>query len=82
MTEIQDNIERTQAQEELSEKDTLEKINRLMDFHDRIKGTRSSAFNLRSGVDLINSLLLPIVGSLLGHIQDIQEIMVNLLNPP
>ena len=73
--EIQSNIERIQAEEELSEKETLEKINRLMDFHDRIKGTRSSALNLRSGLDLLNSLLLPIVGSLLGNIQDIQEIL-------
>jgi hypothetical protein len=42
-----------------------------MDYHDRIKGTHSSAFDLRAMLGLINSLLLPLLALVLANIDKI-----------
>ncbi len=49
----------------------MDAINRLMDYHDRIKGTHNSAFDLRAALSLINSLLLPLLALLLANIDKI-----------
>jgi hypothetical protein len=43
-------------------------MNRLMDLHDRIKATRSSALDLRAGLAFLNSLLLPLIAFLLANL--------------
>jgi hypothetical protein len=63
---VQGQIEHLQAGEGLAEKDRLESIGRLWDFHDRIKGTRNAALDLGAVLGFVNSLLLPLISFLLG----------------
>ena len=69
--EIQAKIERLEAEGNVADKETLEAINRLMDYHDRIKATPNSALDVRAILNLLNSLLLPLIGFLLGNIQTV-----------
>ena len=68
LNEIQARIERLHASEKLGEKDTMETINRLMDYYDRIKNTRSSRIDLEAVLHLFNSLLLPLLALVLGNL--------------
>jgi hypothetical protein len=79
LSEIQARIERVQAGGDLAEKETMEKVNRLMDLHDRVKGSKDSALNLRAGLDFLNTLLLPLLGSLLGRVNDLGAFFQKLL---
>jgi hypothetical protein len=71
LNEIQTQIEQIQATGDIAEKETMEKINRLMDYHDRVKGTKDSTLDLRAILGFVNSLLLPIIGFALGNFKDI-----------
>lgn len=71
LNDIQIKIGKLRDQEEIPSKDTLEHINALMDYHDRIRTTRNSAFDVRTGLNFLQSLLLPVIGLLLTRIQDI-----------
>lgn len=68
---IQAKIERLQVQEDIPTKETLEHISKLMDYHDRIKATRNSALDLRSGLNFLNSLLLPLLAFVLANLDKI-----------
>jgi hypothetical protein len=71
LNEIQTQIEQIQTTEDIAEKETMEKINRLMDYHDRVKGTKDSTLDLHAILSFVNSLLLPIIGFVLGNFKDI-----------
>ncbi|CAG0975793.1 hypothetical protein ANRL4_01556 [Anaerolineae bacterium] len=75
LNEVQEQIQRIEAQADLGEKETMDKMNRLMDYHDRVKATRNSTFDLRAILTFVNSLLLPILGFLLGHLGLLQGIL-------
>jgi len=68
---IQEKIERLHTSEQLGDKETMDTINRLMDYSDRIKSTRSSRIDSGAVLNLINSLLLPLLALLLANIQTI-----------
>lgn len=65
--EIQAQVEQIQADENLADKETMDKVNRLMDYHDRVKATKDSLLDLGTGLSLFNSLLLPALGFVLGN---------------
>jgi hypothetical protein len=67
-SEVQAKIERLQADANLAEKETREALNWLMEYHDRIKSTRSTALDLRALLSFVNSLLLPLVAFLLANL--------------
>jgi hypothetical protein len=46
----------------------MEAINRLLDYHDRVKDTRGSALDLRASLNFLNSLLLPPLAFLLADL--------------
>lgn len=71
LNEIQANVEQLHTSNKLGEKNTMEAINRLMDYYDRILKTHSSAFNTEAIWSLINSLLLPLLALLLGNLDKI-----------
>lgn len=71
LNEIQAQVEELRATGSLKDKDTIEAINRLMDFHDRVKATRNSAVDLRTVLNFINSLLLPLLAFLLGNLDKV-----------
>ena len=68
---IQTKIEKLAAEENIADKEKMEAVNRLMDYHDRIKATRNSALDLRAGLNFLNSLLLPLLAFVLGNLDKI-----------
>jgi hypothetical protein len=74
LDEIQTRIEQIQSSEDISAKETMEKINRLMDYHDRIKNTKGSRLDLRAILSFLNSLLLPVIGFVLTNLETIKAI--------
>ena len=71
LNDLQMTIERLHAEGDLAEKDTVEALNRLLDYYERIKETPNSALNLRTGLGFINSLLLPLLAFLLANLEHI-----------
>lgn len=68
LNEIQVKVEKLQAVENFEDKETMEAINRLMDYHDRVKATRDSALDFRTYLGFFNSLLLPLLAFILGNL--------------
>lgn len=75
LNDIQAKIEKLQSQEEIPTKETLEHISALMDYHDRIRTTRNSALDIRTGLSFLQSLLLPVIGLLVANIKNVIELV-------
>jgi hypothetical protein len=71
LNEIQARVEKLQAAENLEAKDTMDAINRLLDYHERVNKTRISALDFRAYLNFINSLLLPLLAFLLGNLDKV-----------
>ncbi len=71
LSEIQRKIEQLEQEQDIADKAVMEAMNRLMDYHDRIQGTRESALNLRAGLNFLNSLLLPLFAFILGNLEQV-----------
>jgi hypothetical protein len=71
---IQAQVAALQTAENYSSQETMEAINRLLDYHDRVKDTRGSALDLRATLNFLNSLLLPLVGFLLAKVDRVLAI--------
>ncbi|MBM3143530.1 MAG: hypothetical protein FJ010_00915 [Chloroflexi bacterium] len=78
LNEIQAQVEQIQVREDLAGKETMEGILRLMDYHERVKATKSSTLDLRAGLGFLNSLLLPLLGFVLGNIESLKGILAAL----
>jgi hypothetical protein len=76
--EIQQQVSSLKNETDLGDKENIEIINELMSFHDRIKGTRDSALNLRSIFSLFNQLLLPTLGYLVANWDKLTNLFSNL----
>jgi hypothetical protein len=55
----------------VSDKNTLETINCLMDYHERIRLTPDSAMDIRSILNFLNQLMLPLLGFLVANLDKI-----------
>ena len=80
LNEIQAQIEEIRMGGSLAEKESMEKINRLIEYHDRLMKTRNSTFDLNAGFHFFNSLLIPAVGFILGNLETFQEILGKLID--
>ncbi len=80
LNEIQAQIEALQAKEAILGEETLKHINQLLDYHQRIRSSRNSAVDIQSGLNLLQSLLLPLIGLLLANITGILEVAARLLD--
>ena len=69
LSEVQKEIESVQQGASIADKETMEKVYRLLDYHDRIKGSKSKDLYLRASLDFLNSLLLPVAGAIVGNIE-------------
>ena len=74
LNEVQVQIAHIQAAENLAEKESMDKVNRLLDYHQRVMSTRNSTLNLQAGLGFFNSLLLPVLGFILGNYDKFQDI--------
>ena len=68
LNEIQARVEKLQAAENLDAKETMDAINRLLDYHERVNRTRASALDFRAILGFINSLILPLLAFLLDKV--------------
>jgi hypothetical protein len=71
INEIQAEVEELQAGGKLTDKETMEALNRLMDYHNRIRATPNSALNLRATLSFLNSLLLPLLAFVLANLDEV-----------
>jgi hypothetical protein len=68
LNSLQATIEGMQQTVNFGDQTTMETINRLIDYHDRIEATRSSALSVRTSLEFINSLLLPLLAVILANL--------------
>lgn len=74
MLKIQSQIRQLQTQDML-DKDNIETIMKMMDYHDRIKGTPNSVLNIKSFLDLSSQLAIPSLGFILANIDKIIDFL-------
>jgi hypothetical protein len=74
LNELQAKIEKLETEENIADKQTMEAVNRLMDYYDRIKATPNSALDLRTGLNFLNSLLLPLFAFVLTNLDKVLEL--------
>ena len=78
LNSIQAQIEALQTRSEILDEETLNQINKLLDYYNRIKATQNSAVDMRAGLNLLQSLLLPLIGLLIANALDILNILSRL----
>lgn len=71
---IQDEI-RKLNNSDITNKENIEAVNRLMDYHERIRSTPNSTLNLGSGLNFLNQLALPVVGVLFANLDKIRNLL-------
>jgi hypothetical protein len=79
---LQAKIDTLESEADLTDKETMEAINRLIDYHDRIKSTPNSAVDLRAGLSFLNSALLPVLGFLLANLSDVIAFFIRIFSAP
>ncbi len=75
LNDIQTQVEDLQTQDAVLSEDTLGHIDKLMDYHDRIKATKNSALDLRAGLNFLNSLLLPVFAFIIANLDTVLELL-------
>jgi len=68
LNEIQAKVQNLQATENYENKETMDAIKRLMEYHNQVKATHNSAIDLSAIFSFINSLLLPLLAFILGNL--------------
>ncbi len=71
LNEIQTKVEELYAEQQIPDAATLDRLGKLMDYHDRIKDTPNSALNFRASLNFLNSLLLPILAFVAANLKDV-----------
>ncbi|MBI5825129.1 MAG: hypothetical protein HZB18_13955 [Chloroflexi bacterium] len=77
LNEIQTMVEKLQEGNNYSDKETMEAINRLINYHNQVKATRNSAIDLGTTLNFINSLLLPLIAFILGNLDLVTSLFTN-----
>lgn len=75
LTHIQEQI-RVLNSGDITNKKNIEAINRLMDYHERVRSSPNSTLSIGTGVNFINQLALPLVGLLLANIDKVRQILL------
>jgi hypothetical protein len=71
LNEVQTKVERLYAEQKVPDAGTLDRLSKLMDYHDRIKSTPNSALNFRAGLNFLNSLLLPVLAFIVANLKEV-----------
>jgi hypothetical protein len=77
LSRIQEEIEKLHNGD-LTDKGNIEAINRLMDYHMRIRTSPDSTLSIGTGLNFVNQLALPFIGVFLANINNIR----NFFYPP
>lgn len=78
LNKIQEQIRELESQGPVLSKETLEHIGKLIDYHDRIRATRNTAFDLRALLNFLNSLILPTISVLLSNGRDLLDLLADI----
>jgi hypothetical protein len=81
LSEIQSKIMMYESGHDLTEQKTMETVKQLMDYHDRLEATPDSLLNIHSLFNLISSLILPLLGTLLGNIDTALRLLQSIRSP-
>ena len=82
LTQVQTKIETLYTGKKIPNRETLEQLEKLMNYHDRIKSTPNSALNFRASLNFLNSLLLPVLAFVATNIPGIVELFQGKTPPP
>ncbi|HEX6271367.1 MAG TPA: hypothetical protein VFZ43_14105, partial [Anaerolineales bacterium] len=82
LNEVQTKIEKLYGGEDIPDKETLDRLSKLMDYHDRIKSTPNSALNFRASLNFLNSLLLPILAFVFANLDKVLEVIEDVAGNP
>lgn len=82
LNQVQTKIEKLYAGDKIPNRETLEQLEKLMNYHDRIKATPNSALNFRASLNFLNSLLLPVLAFAAANIPGIVELFQGKAAPP
>lgn len=74
LNKLQVQINQIEAAGILSDKETSEKISRLIDIHERVVVSRSNTFDFKSISAFISQLMLPLLGLLLGKSDELLKL--------
>jgi hypothetical protein len=74
LKKIECKIKSLYKEADLADKATLETITRLTDYHNQISTARDSAYDLRSTINFLNQLLLPLLAFALANVEDILKL--------
>jgi hypothetical protein len=80
LNEIQERIINIEQEQDIADDDTIDAINRLLDYHERVLASRNSVFNFRAGLRFLNSLLFPIVGFILANVDAVLNLITRWIN--
>jgi len=75
LNELQSKIEALYSKEKIPEKEGLDRLEKLMNYHDRVKATPNSALNFRSSLNFLNSLLLPVLAFVLANLDIVNKFL-------
>jgi hypothetical protein len=75
LNEIQSRIAQIEQESNLATKDSVETILRLLDYYGQVKGMRGSALDVSAVLSFLQSLLLPLIASLLANITTIMQLV-------
>lgn len=78
LNEIQTSIEELQGSQPIPTQETLEHLDKLINYHDRILATPNSALNLSSAINALNSILLPLITLILATWDTISKFLPKL----
>jgi hypothetical protein len=71
LNEVQAKVEELYKERKIPDEGLLDRLGKLMDYHDRIRDTPNSALNFRAGLNFLNSLLLPVFAFLLANLKEV-----------
>ncbi|MBL8103775.1 MAG: hypothetical protein JNM02_14675 [Anaerolineales bacterium] len=74
LLKIQSRIRQLQNRN-MADKNNIETLMKMMDYHDRIKGTPNTILNIKSFLDLTSQLALPTIGFVLANIDNIIDLL-------
>jgi hypothetical protein len=75
LNEIQARIALVEQDSDPTNKDTTEAILRLIDYYNQVKAMRGSALDVSGVLGFLQSLLLPLIASLLANVSAIMELL-------
>ena len=75
LNEVEVQMAELRPREDPPEHETMETLLWLWDYHDRIKGTRNSALDIMGILNLVNTLLIPLLAFLIANRESIFELL-------